>query len=85
MTHSGEKPHRCSECDFSSSTTSNLTIHTRSALTGKNHTSVANASKVLFLQVICTATQNPMLRRRLSFAMIAAKHLNMDGASLDMS
>ena len=35
MTHSGEKPHKCSQCDFSSITTSHMTIHMRSAHTGE--------------------------------------------------
>ena len=35
MTHSGEKPHKCSQCDFSSIQTSQLTIHMRRAHTGE--------------------------------------------------
>ena len=35
MTHSGEKPHKCSQCEFSSITTGHLTIHMRSAHTGE--------------------------------------------------
>ena len=50
----------------------------------KSHTSVANVRTVLFQRVICTAIQCPTLRRRLSFAIVAAKHFNANRALLYM-
>ena len=84
MTHSGEKPHKCSQCDFSSITNCDLTIHIRRAHTGKKAISVTNALTVLFLPVIYKTTKYPMTRRRISFAMIATKLSNMNRTWSDM-
>ena len=75
MTHSGEKHHRCSQCGFSSITTSQLTINMRSVHTGEKPYKCGKC-----VHSFCKATQDPTERRKLSFAIIAAKHLNMKRA-----
>ena len=73
--HSGEKPHTCSQCDFSQLAIWRYTRETY--ILEKSYTSVTNAPTVLVHQVKCKVTKYPTLRRRLSCAMIATKHLNI--------